>query len=335
MFYPFIRPWLFRLDPEQIHHHALALMEQPWFPTLLHCPSATRHPSLEKKLWGLTFPNPMGLAAGFDKNAVALLAWERLGFGYVEMGTVTRHAQPGNPRPRIFRLPAEHALINRMGFPNLGADAMAKTLEQAKNLDRWPKIPVGINIGKSKITELSEAHEDYRYSCQRLHTYADYFVINVSSPNTPGLRTLQGRDQLEKIVATVQEENHRQRPKPLLVKIAPDLTEPQLDEVLQVIAEQRVDGIVATNTTLDKSAVSLKEEGGLSGAPVRNKSTDIIRLIAQKTGGQLPIMGVGGIFTAAEAREKLSAGAVLVQSYTGFIYQGPAFVKQVCEGLVS
>lgn len=332
--YPLLRPLLFSIDPETVHHLALGLLQQPWLKPFLQARPSTHDPRLVKKLWGLTFSNPIGLAAGFDKNALALPAWERLGFGFVELGTITRHAQPGNPRPRIFRIPSHQALINRMGFPNEGADAIARRLTATKATGHWPTIPVGLNLGKSKVTPLEEAHEDYRYSYQVLRDFADYFVINVSSPNTPGLRSLQGRDQLEKIVATVQEENHRGTRKPLLVKIAPDLTEPQVEEVLQVIQEQQCDGIVATNTTIDKSSVPLQEEGGLSGAPVRARSTEIIRMIAHKTNGQLPIIGVGGIFTAADAREKLAAGATLLQGYTGFIYQGPAFASQICDGLL-
>lgn len=333
MIYPLLRRLLFTCDPEWVHHLALAFLQRPEFVNFLPTNHATSASSLRRELWGLTFPNPIGLAAGFDKNALALAAWKKLGFGFVELGTITQHAQPGNRRPRIFRYPAQRALINRMGFPNEGADAVAARLGAWRESGAWPEFPVGINIGKSKVTPLEQAHEDYAYSFRRLRAYADYFVINVSSPNTPGLRSLQGRDQLEKIVAAVQSENQSGLHRPLLVKIAPDLTEEQVDEVLDVMQQHHCDGIVATNTTLDKSSVLKAEEGGLSGQPLQERSNVIIRQIAQRTGGKLPIIGVGGVFNAEDARAKISAGATLVQSYTGFIYEGPAFVAHICRSL--
>ncbi len=330
-----VRTTLFRFPPETVHHWAMAG---------LACGAVTRpmgllcresFPTLRRTLWGIEFPNPLGVAAGFDKDALAPLAWERLGFGYVELGTVTRHAQPGNPKPRIFRLPPQHGLINRMGFPNDGAAAMAARLGKLRGRGAWPSIPVGINIGKSKITPLEEAAADYVESFRLLRDYADYFVVNVSSPNTPGLRSLQGRDALLGILGPLQEENGRGagKRKPIAVKIAPDLRDDELGPILDAIVEAGCDGVVATNTTVNKNAVPLKEEGGLSGLPLRARSTEVIAQVARHLGGRLPILGVGGIFTAEDAKEKLDAGATLLQAYTGFIYEGPAFARRVCAGL--
>jgi dihydroorotate dehydrogenase len=319
-----LRPLFFRFDPETVHHFSMALMGST---PLAACLTRGRPaPSRPVEVFGLTFRNPLGLAAGFDKNAQALGAFYDLGFGFMEVGTITRHAQPGNPRPRVFRCPAEQGLINRMGFPNLGADALAQRLAA------WtprPGFPIGINIGKSKITPLEEAHADYRYSMETLYNYGDFFVVNVSSPNTPGLRNLQAPDQLRPILRSLQEFNRAAGPKPLLLKIAPDLAPDDIVAILQLIAEERLDGIVATNTTLDHSGVALRETGGLSGRPLARKSTEIIRFIHRETGGRLPIIGVGGIFTADDAKEKFDAGATLIQAYTGFIYQGPSFCWQV------
>jgi dihydroorotate dehydrogenase len=333
MLYPLLRSWLFRLDAETAHHFAFLFLQLPLVQQCLRRDPICDHPTLTRQLWQLTFPNPVGVAAGFDKNAVALPAWEKLGFGFVEIGTITRHPQAGNPRPRIFRLPQQRALINRLGFPNQGADAVAARLAGYRKADRWPRIPVGINIGKSKITPLEEAAQDYLYSFQRLREFADYVVINVSSPNTPGLRTLQGRDQLEKIVHAVQNENSHGKRVPLLVKISPDLTEEQLQEIVEVVQENGCDGLVATNTTLDKSGMPLQEEGGLSGQPLRCKSTAMLLSLNEKTQGRLPLIGMGGIFTAADVTEKISAGASLVQLYTGFVYEGPGLLPQLCRQL--
>jgi dihydroorotate dehydrogenase len=289
---------------------------------------------------GLTFPNRVGLAAGFDKNAEAWPAAAALGFGHVEIGTVTALAQPGNPRPRMFRFPAEEAVINRMGFNNEGADAVASRL--AKQTPRGArKIPLGINLGKSKVTEIERAAEDYLASFHRLAEHADYLVLNVSSPNTPNLRQLQDESRLRELLAAITGANReravqpgRQRV-PVLLKIAPDLTWPQIDAVLGVIAEYGLDGIIATNTTLARPGffATVNEAGGLSGAPLRRRSTEIINYIARATGGRLPIIGVGGITDAASAGEKLDAGATLVQVYTGMIYRGPFFAAELARGL--
>jgi len=319
-----LRPLFFQFDPEAVHHFSMALMGRtPLAKLLAWGRSAPQRPV---EAFGLTFRNPLGLAAGFDKNAQALGAFYDLGFGFMEVGTITRHAQPGNPRPRIFRCPEERGLVNRMGFPNDGADVLAGRLAAWR---ARPGFPIGINLGKSKITDLDAAHADYRYSFERLYELGDFFVVNVSSPNTPGLRSLQAPEQLRPILRALQEFNHSARRKPLLLKIAPDLELEGIAALLQLIDEEKLDGIVATNTTLDHSAIGLQESGGLSGRPLARKSTEIIRFIHRETGGRLPIVGVGGIFTADDVREKLDAGAALVQAYTGFIYQGPDFCWQV------
>ncbi|SDT92227.1 dihydroorotate oxidase A [Verrucomicrobium sp. GAS474] len=328
-----VRPALFRFPPETVHHWAMAAMANGAVAAGLGLLHRRPFPGLARTLWGLTFPNPIGVAAGFDKDALALMAWEQLGFGYLELGTVTRHAQPGNPTPRIFRIPESKALINRMGFPNAGAAAMAARLGKSRDAGKWPAIPVGINIGKSKVTPLEEAGSDYVESFRVLREFADYVVVNVSSPNTPGLRSLQSRDQLLSILGPLQEENGKGRRKPIAVKIAPDLREEELGPILDAIVEAGCDGVVATNTTVNKSAVPLKEEGGLSGLPLRQRSTEVVSLVARHLAGRLPVIGVGGIATAADAREKFAAGATLLQAYTGFIYEGPAFARNLCEGL--
>ncbi len=332
MFYQsVVRPLLFRWDPENVHHFTMALLQNPLLAALATLGSTIQNSSLRRTIFGIDFPNPVGLAAGFDKNALLLPVWEKFGFGHAEIGTVTLHGQEGNPKPRIFRIPEAQAIINRMGFPNEGADRIAQRLEGYKSNGNWPKIPVGINIGKSKVTPLEEAPGDYLGSFQRLERYADYVAINVSSPNTPGLRSLQTKESLSRILEPIQKANSRTLP--ILVKIAPDLSAEEIDVVLETMEQFHCAGIIATNTTLDKSSVPLKEEGGLSGAPVREKSTAIIRSIAQKTGGRFPIIGVGGIQFPEEAQEKLAAGASLVQLYTGFIYQGPHSVKRILTQL--
>lgn len=329
-----LRPLLFKLDAEAVHHFAMnclaALSENAPLMSLIR---PRRDPRLSRRVFGLEFPNPVGLAAGFDKNAVALPAWEALGFGFVEAGTITARAQPGNPRPRIFRIPKKQALINRLGFNNDGADAVAERLRGLRASGRWPRVPVGINIGKSKITPLEAATADYVASFQKLSELGDYFVLNVSSPNTPGLRKLQDKAALGELLKAVQTENALRGKKPLLVKIAPDLEFAQIEEVLELIEAHGLDGIVATNTTLDHSSVpeTRREQGGLSGRPLRVRSTEIVRFISSKTAK--PIIACGGIFDADSAREKLDAGAALLQLYTGFVYRGPALVREISRSL--
>ena len=278
------------------------------------------------RVFGLTFPNPVGLAAGMDKNAEVLGAWEALGFGFVEAGTITAHGQPGNDKPRCFRYPPQQALINRMGFNNPGAEAVACTLTKLKSSGRWPQIPVGINIGKSKVTPLEDAPSDYAASFRQLLPFGDYFVINVSSPNTPGLRQLQDRDSLAAIVRTLKSIDSS---KPLLVKIAPDLSDDAVKDMASLAEAEKLDGLIATNTTLDHSSVPAGSDqtGGLSGSPLRSRSTEVLRILRAHTA--LPIIASGGVMSAESAREKLEAGASLVQIYTGFIYHGPGLIRDI------
>jgi dihydroorotate dehydrogenase len=328
-----VRPLLFSLPPETVHHVSLWALTHTPVAAFIEPSARKEFPALERKLFGLTFPNPIGLAAGFDKNAEGVTVWPRLGFGFMELGTVTPLAQPGNPRPRIFRLPAEGGLINRLGFPNVGVEEVARRLEKIKSSGRWPVTPVGLNLGKNKETPLTEAGRDYLACFRRTRDLADYFVVNVSSPNTPGLRELQQGQLLDSILAPLREEDPDSR-RPLLIKIAPDLDEPQLEAVVRAVGKYRLAGI-ATNTTIDKTGLSVQEEGGASGRPLTVRSTEIIRMLSQLTNGRVPIIGVGGIFNAADAREKFAAGASLLQLYTGFVYEGPLVVRRICEGLSS
>src|SRR5438552_645853 len=319
MYERLLRPLLFALDPETAHHFALAFLRAAG----AFLPKTTDTISPVPAL-GLTFRHRVGLAAGLDKNGVALSAWEALGFSFAEIGTVTAQAQPGNPRPRIFRYPEQNALINRLGFNNDGAEAVANRLTELRGRGGWPGIPVGINIGKSRGTPIERAVEDYLFSFRKVRTHADYVALNVSSPNTPGLRELQGGQRLDELLRAI---NAERADLPLLVKIAPDLEPPALDEIVSVCEANNISGIIATNTTLDHSAIARDEEGGLSGAPLQRKSTAIVRQIANKT--QIPIIGCGGILDAAGGREKIEAGAKLLQVYTGFIYQGPKLIREL------
>ena len=294
---------------------------------------APLEPGLERSVFGVRFPAPVGLAAGFDKNAVALPAWEGLGFGFAEIGTVTALAQPGNPRPRLFRLPELGAVINRLGFNNDGADVIAARLGELKRTGAWPGIPVGVNLGKSKVTPLEAATEDYVSSFTRLRAFGDYFVLNVSSPNTPGLRQLQDKTALEGLLAAVQAANTLRQP--LLLKIAPDLEWSAIEEILLLVERHRLSGIIATNTTIDHTSVveSLRQQGGLSGGPLRARSLEVLRFIVART--RLPVIGVGGIASADDALERLDAGAALLQIYTGLIYQGPGLVREIYRALLA
>jgi len=303
----------------------------PWFAPWLRYDD----PRLAVEVCGLRFPNVLGLAAGFDKAARAVDAWQHLGFGHVELGTITRHAQPGNPKPRVFRYPHEHALINRFGFNNPGADAIALRLKDYRTKGRWPKHPVGINIGKSKLTPLEEAESDYLYSLERLAPFADYLTVNVSSPNTPGLRSLQGPENIRKLVSVLAralKSNQTRRP-PLFVKLAPDLPSEDLLASGDAALEGGADGLILTNTTLSRQGLGdgAHPEGGLSGAPLRDLSDACLTAMARHTQGRVPLIGVGGVFTAQDLRRKLDQGAVLVQVYTGFIYEGPAMAKSLLE----
>jgi dihydroorotate dehydrogenase len=328
-----VRPLLFSLEPEAAHHFTIASLR--WashFDPALRALKRFRPPSKPKTLFGLTFPNPIGLAAGLDKNGVALPAWAALGFGFIEIGTVTAMAQPGNPKPRIFRLPSQQAVINRLGFNNDGADVIAKRLRGLRQSRRWPAVPVGINIGKSRTTPLERAADDYLYSFRLLRDFADYITLNVSSPNTPGLRELQEPAALSQLLHVIGSEPGPVA-KPLVVKISPDLSPVELEAVLAACEENGVAGIIATNTTLDHSSIpsKLDEEGGLSGAPLRKKSTALVRSIAASS--KIPVIASGGIFNANSAREKFAAGAQLVQLYTGFVYRGPQLLRELMEGM--
>lgn len=327
-----VRPLLFLLDPETAHHFALGLLQrassaQPMLAALRRFRPADH----QRTLFGVTFPNPIGLAAGFDKNGVALPALAALGFGFIEIGTVTARAQTGNPRPRMFRFSDQQALINRLGFNNEGADAVANRLRQLRESGGWPAVPIGINIGKSKLTPLDQAPADYLHSFRRLRGFADYIVLNVSSPNTPGLRSLQNEESLSILLQAVQEENRSS--KPVIVKIAPDLSENEMDQVVAACVTHGVAAIIATNTTLDHSSVPAGRDqtGGLSGVPVREKSTASIRTLTSKC--SIPVIGCGGIFDRDSAQEKIDAGAKLLQLYTGFVYRGPGLIREIVEGL--
>jgi dihydroorotate dehydrogenase len=315
------RRLLFSLDPEIAHDLALACLRITG--SFLPKPVGTTSPL---SVYGLNFRHRLGLAAGLDKNGVALPAWEALGFSFAEIGTVTAQPQAGNPRPRIFRYPEQRALINRLGFNNEGAEAIAERLAQLRQRGRWPRIPVGINIGKSRAVPIEGAVEDYLFSFRKLRGQADYIALNVSSPNTPGLRELQEAHRLDELLRTINAERGNL---PLLVKIAPDLEPRPLDELLAVCASNNVSGIIATNTTLDHSGIIPDQPGGLSGAPLQAKSTAILAQVAQKT--KIPLVGCGGIFDAASAREKIEAGAKLLQVYTGFIFRGPALIRELAQ----
>ena len=336
--YPWLlRPLLFTLDPEWLHHTLIQqlhqLRNQAGLRRLVHQQFSYNHLALHQQIWGLHFPNPLGLAAGFDKDGLAWHWWSDFGFGFAELGTVTPQAQPGNPPPRLFRLPQDQGIINRMGFNNQGVAHLEKQLTGnwgSKNR----QIPLGINLGKGKNTPLDQAWRDYLYGFQCLKNYGDYFVINVSSPNTPNLRDLQVQSLLKPILEALQQEN--QGAKPLLIKISPDLENGAIIDLLELVTTYHLAGVVATNTTITRPSLKsphAQETGGLSGRPLTRRSTEVIHLIYQQTHGQLPIIGVGGIFSTADAWEKITAGACLLQIYTGWVYQGPGIVKAILSGL--
>ena len=331
MYETFIRPLLFSLDAEAAHHLTISLLSgASHFDLALRVLRSLQPPSKPKTLFGLNFPNPIGLAAGLDKNGVAIAAWAALGFGFIEIGTVTAKAQPGNPKPRIFRLPEQQALINRLGFNNDGADAIAERLRRLRRSGRWPAVPVGINIGKSRATPLEQATDDYLYSFRLLRNFSDYVALNVSSPNTPSLRELQEPQRLSQLLKAIRSEPGAAT-KPILVKISPDLSPIELEAILAACEENAVAGIIATNTTLDHSSIppALDEEGGLSGAPLREKATALLCDIVRKSA--IPVIASGGIFDAKSAQEKLQAGAQLIQLYTGFVYRGPRLLREIME----
>ncbi len=341
MYKSVIRPILFLFQPETIHKlvfFALKLTRfVPCIPLITRLFFLYKHRNLEREIFGIKFPNPVGLAAGLDKNAELPVVFGNLGFGFVEIGTVTPLAQPGNPQPRIFRLKKDKALINRMGFNNGGTATVIKNLKKGKS-----KVIIGGNIGKNKITPNENALNDYIICLNELYPYVEYFVVNVSSPNTPNLRELQEKEPLKRILSGLKDEMAKfSLSKPILLKIAPDLTFSQVDDIIEIVQETGIDGLIATNTTISRENITYPKQfienigaGGLSGSPLCNRSTEIIRYISNKTSGNIPIIGVGGIFTPSDAIEKLNAGASLVQIYTGFIYEGPAIVKRINKGIV-
>ncbi len=339
-------------NPEKAHQQILTLLHHlennrhtawgQWLLTQTEKSFKLTDDRLCQQLWGLNWPNPLGLAPGCDKDGLAAGIWSSFGFGFAELGAVTQYPQPGNPQPRLFRIPQDRAALNRLGANNLGAKVMAQTLEKSWKREARP-IPIGINLCKSKITPLEKAAEDYLRSFQILKPWADYFVVNVSSPNTPGLRSLQEADPLNQILEGLQQEN--QGKYPLFVKVSPDLSESDLDGIIDLAQTHHLAGLIATNTTLQRDELNTKvlpitgqpiteEAGGISGQPLRQRSTEIIHYIYQKTQGNLPIIGVGGIFTPEDAWEKITAGASLLQVYTGWVYEGPWMVKTILEGLL-
>ncbi|MEK6547551.1 MAG: quinone-dependent dihydroorotate dehydrogenase [Bacteroidota bacterium] len=340
MFYQYlIKPFFFLFDPERAHYLLADIikfsMKIPGVPALFRLIYGFEHPSLARTVFGIHFPNPVGLAAGFDKNALLVDEFSQLGFGFIEVGTVTPKPQAGNDKPRLFRLPEDGGIINRMGFNNEGLEAMKNRLKARKS-----QVIVGGNLGKNKVTPNEEAETDYCLGFEALYDVVDYFVVNVSSPNTPNLRALQEKEPLQNLLLRLQGLNSvKPKQKPILLKIAPDLTNEQLDDVIEIVLSTKIAGLIATNTTLSREGLlseeSLKaQQGGLSGKPVRERSTEVIAYIHQKSNGQIPIIGVGGIHSAADAIEKLRAGASLVQIYTGFIYEGPGLIKKINQGVV-
>jgi dihydroorotate dehydrogenase len=335
---------LFLFPPEWVHYfsmNSLRLFCRIGFKKLLANSFSLLDPKLVTNFCGLSFKNPVGLGAGFDKNAKYLNELEALGFGFVEIGTVTALPQAGNDKPRLFRLPKDKALINRMGFNNDGVNVVAKRLKEWKEKKSNSQLIIGGNIGKNKITPNEDAWKDYEICFSALHPYVDYFVVNVSSPNTPGLRELQEKESLRKILTHLQAINRKQQnPRPILLKIAPDLTQEQIDDVIDLALEIKLDGLVATNTTISRSGLQTPDSqlssigaGGLSGLPVKQRSTEVVKYICDKTTGKIPVIASGGIFTGYDAKEKFAAGGSLVQVWTGFIYEGPGIVKRICKSL--
>jgi len=338
--YQLLKPLLFLLKPEKAHYFTTSLLDFvlkiPFGKMIINGLFSIEHPQLEKEVFGITFKNPVGLAAGFDKNAELIDSFSNLGFGFIEIGTITPKAQPGNPRPRLFRLPHDEALINRMGFNNEGVAAAIDNLKKRKS-----KIIVGGNIGKNKVTPNEEAVTDYLRCLYALSGYVDYFVVNVSSPNTPGLRELQEKEPLAQLLKTLQEENSKLESKPLLLKIAPDLETGQIDDIIEITKSLNLDGLIVSNTTIDRSGLKTSDNkiatignGGLSGKPLFNKSNEILKYIRKQL-PNVPIVAVGGIMSGEDALEKIRAGADLVQIYTGLVYKGPGLIKNINKTIVN
>ncbi|GFZ88337.1 dihydroorotate dehydrogenase (quinone) [Aquaticitalea lipolytica] len=331
-----IRPLLFCFDPEKVHYFTFSAVrfinKIPFVSSIIKNVYQVNDKKLERNLFGLTFKNPVGLAAGFDKDAKLFNELNNFGFGFIEIGTLTPKPQEGNPKKRLFRLKADKAIINRMGFNNGGVFEAVERLKKNNN------VLIGGNIGKNKITPNDDAVEDYIICFNALFNYVDYFVVNVSSPNTPNLRALQDKEPLTKLLQTLQNLNkEKPNPKPILLKIAPDLTNEQLLDIIDIVSDTKIDGVIATNTTISRDGlhdINKTEIGGLSGKPLTNRSTEVIRFLSEKSNKAFPIIGVGGIHTVDDALEKLEAGADLIQLYTGFIYEGPNLIKQINKALI-
>ena len=337
-----VRPFLFLLDAEKAHYTTFSIvrfLSKIGFSGIFRALYVIKDKRLEREVFGLKFDNPVGLAAGFDKNAVLYNEFSNFGFGFVEIGTLTPKPQEGNPKPRLFRLKADQAIINRMGFNNAGV------FDAVERLKKKHRVLIGGNIGKNKVTPNDEANKDYLICLDALFDYVDYFAVNVSSPNTPGLRELQDKAPLTALLNELKKENTKYavtkniKEKPILLKIAPDLTDDQLLDIIQIVKDTGIDGVIATNTTIERKnlksdLISIEEKGGLSGKPLVNRSTEVIRFLAEKSGKAFPIIGVGGIHSAEDAIEKLEAGADLVQLYTGFIYEGPSLVKRINKAVL-
>jgi dihydroorotate dehydrogenase len=339
--YKLIRKILFKFDPEKIHYFTANsisfLLKIPGMKFIWKKMYQLDDKRLEKEVFGIKFKNPVGLAAGFDKNASMYNQLAHFGFGFIEIGTVTPKGQPGNDKPRLFRLKEDEAIINRMGFNNDGTEVVIENLKNKRT-----NLIIGGNIGKNKVTPNEEANNDYKLAFNALFDYVDYFVVNVSSPNTPNLRELQEKEPLKQLLQSLKDENNlKSVQKPILLKIAPDLTNEQLDDIIEIVNEVKLDGVIATNTTISRADLKTDSEfvdsigaGGLSGKPLKERSTDVIKYLAEKSNKSFPIIGVGGIHSAEDAIEKLNAGADLIQLYTGFIYEGPALIKRINKAIL-
>ncbi|WP_410005818.1 quinone-dependent dihydroorotate dehydrogenase [Aequorivita nionensis] len=351
MYKTIIRPLFFSFDPEKIHYFTFSLIRffhKIGFGSIFRSIYKVENPKLERELFGLKFPNPVGLAAGFDKDAKLYKELSNFGFGFIEIGTVTPKPQPGNDKPRLFRLKEDSAIINRMGFNNGGVEEAVERLKknpttkpvlsEVERLGETTHVLIGGNIGKNKVTPNEEAVNDYIICFESLFDYVDYFVVNVSSPNTPNLRALQEKKPLTDLLQTLQDRNNsKEKRKPILLKIAPDLTDEQLLDIIEIVETTKIDGVIATNTTISREGISSenkKEMGGLSGKPLNKRATEVIRFLSEKSNKAFPIIGVGGIHSAEDALEKLDAGASLVQLYTGFIYEGPSLIKQINKAIL-
>lgn len=334
MYKSIVRPLLFKFDPEGVHHfsfRSIKLLSKLGLTRLAKSSLQVEDTALEREVFGLKFKNPVGLAAGFDKDAKLYQELSDFGFGFVEIGTLTPKPQPGNPKKRLFRLKEDQAIINRMGFNNGGVEAAVTRLKKNKN------VLIGGNIGKNKVTPNEEAFNDYKICFEALYDYVDYFVVNVSSPNTPNLRALQDKEPLTELLAGLQELNKLKGGKPILLKIAPDLTDEQLLDIIDIVKTTQIAGVIATNTTISREGLkseNKEETGGLSGKPLKDRSTEVIRFLSVKSNKAFPIIGVGGIHSAADALEKLEAGASLIQLYTGFIYEGPGLIKRINQEIM-